>query len=81
MRRLTWLVGLPFAAVVILFALSNRETVVLAFWPFVDGVAMPLFLAVLFPLMAGFFLGKLHQRLKRRRTPQKSLPPSPTPGP
>jgi uncharacterized integral membrane protein len=78
-RRFAWLFSLPFAAVVVVFALSNRETVVLAFWPLLDGLAMPLYLAVLVPLIAGFFIGSLVQRLRRRRSRQKPLS-SPTTG-
>ena len=29
-----WILFLPFAAVVVLFALSNRQTVELRLWPF-----------------------------------------------
>jgi uncharacterized integral membrane protein len=75
LRRLTWLFGLPFAAIVLVFAVSNRDTVLISFWPLTDGLAMPLFLAVLFPLLVGFLVGSLHQRLKRRRLPPK--PPLP----
>ena len=70
--RARWLVSLPFVVIVILFALSNRETIGLAFWPLVDGLFMPLYLAVLLSLLAGYLLGRLHQRLKPR--PKPTLP-------
>ncbi len=67
MRRLPWLVGLPFGAIIVVFALSNRETVVVALWPFVDGLAMPLYLAELLSLLAGFLIGVVFQSLRGRR--------------
>jgi uncharacterized integral membrane protein len=59
MRLLTWLIGLPLGVVVVIFALSNRQTTALGLWPFADGVAVPVYLAVLAPLLAGLLLGLL----------------------
>lgn len=57
MKILSWLVGLPFAVIVVVFALSNRGGVALAFWPFEEGLNLPVYLAVLAPLLVGFVLG------------------------
>lgn len=54
MRRLLFL---PLAAVVVLFALSNRQVVELRLWPFDVTWAAPLALAVLVPAAAAFLLG------------------------
>jgi len=69
MRLLTWLIGLPLGVVVVIFALSNRQTTALGLWPFADGVAVPVYLAVLGPLLAGLLLGLLvagYSGLRRR---------------
>jgi len=56
-RFLFWLTALPLGAAVILFALSNRQTVSLGLWPFEDGLAVPVYVAVLTPLLAGLVAG------------------------
>lgn len=74
MRLLSWLIGLPLAILVVLFALSNRQTMAVGLWPFDEGLALPVFLAVLLPLLAGFLAGFLfalarglgHRRAARR---------------
>ncbi len=74
MRLLSWLIGLPLAILVVLFALSNRQTMTVGLWPFDEGLALPAFLAVLLPLLAGFLAGFLlalarglgHRRAARR---------------
>ncbi|MDR3440353.1 lipopolysaccharide assembly protein LapA domain-containing protein [Telmatospirillum sp.] len=71
---MSWLVGVPFAAIVLLFALSNRQSVILALWPFEDGLAVPVFFTVLAPLLLGFVIGAAvaggaglkHRRAARR---------------
>lgn len=73
--RARWLVSLPFVVIVVLFALSNRDTVGLAFWPLVEGLFMPLYLAVLLSLLAGYLVGRLHQRLKPQPKPSLPTPP------
>ena len=57
MKFLSWLIGLPLAVLIVLFALSNRQGVAVGLWPFEEGVVLPVFLAVLLPLLAGFLLG------------------------
>ncbi len=64
MRRF---LALPFAAVIVVFALSNRETVLLGFWPLVNGLAVPLFLALLGAGLGGLLLGLLIGRFRRRK--------------
>jgi uncharacterized integral membrane protein len=52
-----WLLFLPLAGVVALFALSNRDPVSLRLWPFEPSLQMPLGIAVLLAAAAGFLLG------------------------
>lgn len=47
----------PLAALVVLFALSNRQMVDLRLWPLDFTWSVPLSLAVLLPAAAAFFLG------------------------
>ena len=76
MKVLSWLVGVPLGIVVLVFALSNRQAVILGLWPFDDGLALPLYLIVLLPLLIGFLAGLLlagvstmkQRRLVRRQT-------------
>ena len=77
MRFLSWIAGLILAAIVVVFALSNRQIVLIGLWPFVEGLAMPLYLAVLLPLLAGLVLGWLLAGLRalgRRGGGKKAAP-------
>lgn len=75
MRYLSWIITLPIAVLAVLFAISNRDPVALALWPLPFQIAVPVFVAVLVPLVLGFLLGglvawagSLHwRRLARRR--------------
>ena len=77
MRYLNWIAGLLVAAIVVDFALSNRETVLIGFWPFIDGLALPVYLALLLPLLLGLALGWLAAgwRVWRRRRAEKKTAP------
>lgn len=58
MRKfLTWLVLAPFALAVILFAVSNREFVVLRLWPLDYEVQLPVFAVGCAGLLFGFLWG------------------------
>ena len=75
MRYLNWIVGLLVAAIVVDFALSNRETVDVALWPFVEGLHTWTFLAILLPLLIGLVLGWLAagwRSWRRRRAEKKT---------
>lgn len=52
-----WLIGIPFALVIALFAVSNRIVVPLALWPLPDTLDAPIYLVVLIALFVGFVLG------------------------
>jgi uncharacterized integral membrane protein len=60
MKVFWWIVLTLAAVVLILFAISNRETVSLGFWLLPGGVVeLPLYLLVLCTLLVGFVLGQL----------------------
>jgi uncharacterized integral membrane protein len=59
MKLLWWVVLALIALVLILFAISNRETVSVALWPLPDLVDLPLYLVLLATLLLGFIVGEL----------------------
>jgi uncharacterized integral membrane protein len=59
MNRLVWIVTLPIALLVILFALMNRQEVTLSLWPLPWDIGAPLFLFTLGAIVFGFLLGSL----------------------
>ncbi len=59
MRFLSWLVGLPLAAVIVVFAISNRQAATVGLWPLDRALTAPLYLVVLAPLVVGLILGTL----------------------
>ena len=75
MRLIKWIGGLILAAIVVTFALSNRQIVQIGLWPFIEGLELPLYLAVLLPLLGGILLGWLGAGLKgfaKRRADKKA---------
>lgn len=50
-------VFIPVAVVVVLFAIANRDTVNVNFWPLPFDVALPLYMALLGALAVGILLG------------------------
>ncbi len=73
MKLLFWISVLLIAAVLALFAASNRTTVALGLWPLPFVVELPLYLAILLALLSGFVAGALgawlvgHQRRREVR--------------
>jgi uncharacterized integral membrane protein len=59
MKFLFWLVLVLVVAVLIVFAVSNRETVTIDFWPLPTLVDIPLYLVILGTLVFGFIVGEL----------------------
>jgi uncharacterized integral membrane protein len=58
MKILWWVVLALVALVLIFFAIANRQTVSLGFWPLPAAVELPLYLVVLGTLVIGFFAGQ-----------------------
>jgi uncharacterized integral membrane protein len=78
MRFLWWTVLVLIAVVLILFAVSNRETVSVGLWPLPAAVELPLYLMVLGMLLVGFVAGELvgwiggwHWRREARRSRER----------
>jgi uncharacterized integral membrane protein len=59
MKFLWWIVLALVAVLLILFAVSNRETVSVGLWPLPAVLELPLYLVVLGTLVVGFFFGQL----------------------
>ena len=57
MRLLSKLIFIPVAAVVIMFAVANRQTLTLELWPLPFAVDLPVYLAVLGALVVGVLIG------------------------
>jgi putative membrane protein len=58
MRFVYWTLVALAAALLAVFAVSNRESVALGLWPLPFAIDLPLYLLVLLPLLAGFLAGK-----------------------
>jgi putative membrane protein len=58
MKILWWVVLALVALVLIFFAIANRQTVSLGFWPLPSALELPLYLVVLGALVIGFFAGQ-----------------------
>lgn len=67
MKIVFWFFVLLVAAVLSLFAISNREPVTLAFWPVPFLMEVPLYVAVLVALAVGFLLGEFASWIAGRR--------------
>jgi uncharacterized integral membrane protein len=58
--KFVWWIGFALVAlIVILFAVSNRQTVAVELWPLPDRAELPLYLLVLGTLLVGFVGGEL----------------------
>jgi lipopolysaccharide assembly protein A len=82
MKAVHWAATLLAAVWLIPFALSNREPVSLGLWPLPFLVDLPLYLLVLFLLLAGFIIGAvatwiggrhIRRELRRRRRRLEAL--------
>ena len=61
MKRLAWLLTLPLAVMVVVFAVHNRGPVVIDPWPVAPPFALPLYLIALGAIVFGFIAGALVQ--------------------
>jgi putative membrane protein len=57
MNRLVWIITLPIAIAVVLFAVVNRNPVALSLWPLPWEIEAPLFLFTLGTIVFGFLFG------------------------
>ena len=59
MRKLRWIITIPFGVVCVVFALANQHVVMVDLWPFAITYELPLFLLGLGSLAIGILLGML----------------------
>lgn len=57
MRLIGWLLALPVMLLAVVFAVANRHDLRLELWPLPWGLDLPVYLAVLGPLVLGMILG------------------------
>ena len=57
MRRLSWIITIPFTIIVVVFAITNRAPVTVTLWPLPWIAELPLYLVVLGSLLVGFLVG------------------------
>ena len=80
MRRISLILTVPLAVIVVVFALTNRAATEIRLWPFGIELAPPLFFVVLGCALVGFFIGAMimwlsNGRLRRRLgTPSGASP-------
>ncbi len=68
MRILGWLLAFPLIVLAVVFAVANRHDVRLELWPFPWMLDLPVYLAVLIPLLAGIVIGAAAMWLSGHRT-------------
>lgn len=71
MHRFAWIVTVPIALLIILFALMNRQQVALSLWPLPWDIVAPLFLFTLGAIVFGFLFGALTAWFSGGATRQK----------
>lgn len=59
MRLIGWLLALPLSLLAVVFAVANRHDLRLELWPLPWSLELPVYLAVLGPLVLGMILGGL----------------------
>lgn len=59
MKLIRWIIGLPLAAIAIIFAVSNRQMVTVELWPLPWTADLPLYLLSLGTLAIGILIGAL----------------------
>lgn len=77
MKRLRWLITVPLALILVVFAVNNRHLVDVSLWPLDFIVRWPLFVFVYIGVVAGFLAGAViawaasaqrHRRTRQRRS-------------
>ncbi len=57
MRRFSYIVSVPLAILLVVFAVANRASMTISFWPLPWSLALPGFMALFIALLIGFFAG------------------------
>jgi uncharacterized integral membrane protein len=79
-KRLRWLITVPLALILIVFAVNNRHLVDVSLWPLGIVISWPLFVFVYIGAVAGFAAGAViawsssarHRRARQRRADGKA---------
>lgn len=67
MRVIYWIISIPLAVLITIFAVSNRALVTLSFWPLPFEIDLPLFLPLLLALVLGLVIGVAFEWLREGR--------------
>jgi len=59
LRLLSWLITIPLAALLVVFAIANRTIVDVSLAPLAGNASLPLFVIILATLLVGFLAGSL----------------------
>lgn len=57
MRILYWIISIPIAVLIAVFAVSNRASVSISLWPLPYEIDMPLFMPIMAALLIGLGIG------------------------
>jgi len=57
MRRFSYVLTVPLAIILVLFAIDNRDRLTISFWPLPWSATLPSFLALFLAVLIGFFAG------------------------
>ncbi len=78
------LLFVPVAITFAIFAIANRDPVVIDLWPFPQSIGLPLYAAVFGAALIGFLIGALltwygtiARRMRERRAQRPDAPPQP----
>lgn len=71
MKRFSWLLTAPLTLAILVFAVTNRQDVMLEIWPFGIQLAYPLYLVMLISVGVGILLGAVIAWLSGGRTRQR----------
>ncbi|NIZ00928.1 LapA family protein [Thalassospira lucentensis] len=74
MRVLYWIIAIPVAVLITVFAVSNRAAVTLSLWPLPYELELPLFLPIMVALLVGLGIGLAYEWLvnsKHRRAARR----------
>ncbi|MCC9621382.1 LapA family protein [Thalassospira sp. MA62] len=74
MRFLYWIIAIPLAVLIAVFAVSNRAAVTLSLWPLPYELDLPLFMPIMGGLLIGLVIGLTYEWLvhgKHRRAARR----------
>lgn len=57
MKKIRWILTLPLALILVIFAINNRHVIEVSLWPFYFTIQWPLFVFLYISLVVGFLSG------------------------